>query len=146
MTKTAPRRAPVKLCFKDGEIMVTPQDQDIFFISAEKATEACREAISRDQRVAKFTDEIVAPLGAWCNQHREKILACYLLIPDSPVIPVYMVGTSEQYDFELTKELSQLASEFDEHGWAVHVSQIPRCDVEQLSGYFNLDRALQIDG
>ena len=70
---------------------------------------------------------------AWCKRHKDKVLACYLLIPDSPVIPVYIVGTSEQYDFELTKELSQLASEFDERGWSVHVSQIPRCEAEELS-------------
>ena len=62
------------------------------------------------------------------------------------MIPVYVVGTSEQYDFELTKELSKLASDFDERGWSVHVSQIPRCDVDQLSGYFVPDHALQIDG
>jgi hypothetical protein len=126
--------------------MVTPQDQEIFFISAEKATEACREVISRDQRVARFTDEIVNPLGQWCKQHKGKVLACYLLIPDSSVIPVYMVGASERYDFELTKELSDLASQFDARGWSVHVSQIPRSEGEELSGYFNPDHALQIDG
>jgi hypothetical protein len=145
MTTTAPRRTPVRLSFKDGEVMVTPQDQDIFFISAEKATEACRAAIRQDQRVAKFKEQIVVPLSEWCKRHHEKVLACYLLIPDSSVIPVYMVGTSERYDFELTKELSQLASEFDEHGWSVHVSQIPRCETEQLSGYFVPDHALQIE-
>src|SRR5262249_47392333 len=119
---------------------------DIFFISAEKATEACREVIRQDQRVAKFKDEIVVPLGAWRQRHRDKVLACYVLIPDSPVIPVYMVGTSEQYDFELTKELSQLTEDFDRRGWSVHVSQIPRCDAEQLAAYFVPDHALQIDG
>jgi len=29
--------------------------------------------------------------------------------------------------------------EFDERGWSVHISQIPRCDPEQLSSYFALD-------
>src|SRR5580765_4227576 len=119
MIKTAPRRSPVKLSFKDGEVMVTPQDQDIFFISAERATEACRVVIRQDQRVAKFKDEIVLPLDRWCKDHKDKVLACYLLIPDSSVIPVYMVGTSEQYDFELTKELSELAAKFEERGWSV---------------------------
>jgi hypothetical protein len=146
MTTTTPRRSPAKLSFKDGEVMVTPQDQDIFFISAEKATEACREVIRQDQRVSKFKEEIVVPLGEWRRRHQDKVLACYVLIPDSPVIPVYMVGTSEQYDFELTKELSKLASDFDERGWSVHVSQIPRCDADHLAGYFVPDHALQIDG
>ena len=146
MTTSTPRRNPVKLSFEDGEVMVTPQDQDVFFISAEKATEACRNVIRQDQRVATFTDEIVVPLGEWCRRHKDQVLACYLLIPDSTVIPVYVVGTSEQYDFELTKELSRLASGFDEHGWSVHLSQIPRCDAEGLAGYFDENRALQIVG
>lgn len=126
--------------------MVTPEDQDIFFISAQKATEACRDAIRQGEMVPRFKDQIIVPLSEWCKQHNDKVLACYVLTPDSPVIPVYMVGTSEQYDFELTQELSRLASDFDEHGWSVHISQIPRCDSEQLAGFFLPDHALQIDG
>jgi hypothetical protein len=126
--------------------MVTPEDQDIFFISAQKATEACRDAIRQGEMVAKFKEQIIVPLAQWSKKHKDKVLACYLLIPDSPVIPVYMVATSEQYDFDLTRQLSQLASQFQDKGWAVHVSQIPRCDPEQLSGYFVPDHALQIVG
>ncbi len=45
MTTALVRIAPVRLSYQDGQIMVTPEDQDIFFISAEKATEACRDAV-----------------------------------------------------------------------------------------------------
>jgi len=115
-------------------------------INAEKATRAYREAIRRDECVAKFRNEILVPLGIWREGHRDKVLHCYVLIPNSPVIPVYMIGISEQYNFELTKELSQLTSEFDRRGWSVHASQIPRCDVDMLSAYFDVNRAVQIDG
>jgi hypothetical protein len=140
------RRETVKLSFQDGEVMVTPKDQDIFFINAEKATEACSAVIRQEERVARFKDEIILPLARWCEEHKEQVSACYVLVPESAVLPVYMIGTSDKYDFSLTEELSTLSSWFEERGWSVHVSQIPRCDIEQLSGFFVPDHALQIDG
>ena len=40
MEKALTRREPIRLSYRDGQVMVTPEDQDIFFISAERATEA----------------------------------------------------------------------------------------------------------
>ncbi len=146
MAKTRARRAPVRLSFRDGELLVTPKDQDIFFISAEKATEACSHVIRQEERVARFTQEFLVPLAQWCEQHKERISACYLTVPQSAVLLVYVIGANEQYDFGLTGMLSELAFWFEEQGWSVHASQIPRCDVEQLSGFFNPEQALQIYG
>src|SRR5262245_29128301 len=120
------RREPVKLSFRDGEVMVTPKDQDIFFISAQKATEACRDSIRQDERVARFTEEFLKPLSEWCRENAADVLSCYVLVPEFSVIPVFVVGSKEEYDFTLTERLSGLALWFEEHGWAVHASQIPR--------------------
>ena len=146
MAQTATRREPAKLSFGDGEVMVTPQDQDIFFLSAEKATEACKNVIRQEERVARFTDGFLRPLAGWCEAHKDQISACYLVVPESTVLPVYVIGVSERYDFDLTKKLSELAFQFEDSGWSVHLSQIPRCDMEQLCGFFNLDYALQVHG
>jgi hypothetical protein len=144
--RTVERRPAVKLSFSDGQVMVTAKDQDIFFISASKAIQACRDKINTDERVARFSEEFLAPLGAWCVEHKESISACYLPQPESAVLTVYVIGATEVYDFGLTDELSKLSFWFERKGWAVHLSQIPRCDLEQLSGYFNLDLALQVYG
>ncbi len=147
MASTITRREPVRIHFRDGELVVTPKDQDIFFISAEKAIEACRNVIKQEERVAKFTEELISPLVNWCEDHKEQISGCFVLIPDSAVLPVFIVGANERYDFKLTEQLSELAFRFEQHGWSVHASQIPRCDdSEHLCAYFSPERALQVYG
>ncbi len=144
--KAVERRPIVKIRFSDGKVMVTPESNDIFFISASKAIEACRDKINMDERVARFSEEFLTPLRRWCDDHMDRISACYLPQPESSVLTVYVIGTTDEYDFDLTDDLAELAFWFDEKGWAVHPSQIPLCDLEQLSGYFNLDLALQVYG
>ena len=146
MARTLTRRQPVRLSYLDGKVMVTPEDQDIFFISAEKATEACKDFIRNEERVKRFTDEVILPLQRWSDQHKDLISACYMVFPESAVLPVYMIGAKEQYDFALTKELSQLASNFEEHGWSVQAAQIPRCSPEDLLAFFHPENALIIYG
>lgn len=144
MAKMLTRREPVRLSFEDGEVVVTPKDRSIFCINAEKATEACRSAVREEERVEKFTQEVILPLRDWCRKHQSEVSACYVTVPQSAVLPIYIVGASEVYDFDLTAELSDLAFWFDEQGWSVHLSQLPRCDKEQLYGYFHIERALEV--
>jgi hypothetical protein len=146
MAGTLTRRAPVLLTYQDGKVMVTPEDQDIFFISAERATEACKDVIRHEERIKRFTDEVLLPLQQWCEAHKKEISACYMAFPESAVLPVYVIGAREEYDFALTKALSQLASEFEQQGWSIQAAQIPRCSPEDLLGYFNPENALVIYG
>lgn len=146
MSRTLTRREPVRLNFQDGQVIVTPEDQDIFFISAEKATEACKDLIRNEERVKRFTDGVILPLQQWSKTHKDQIHACYLAFPESAVLLVYMIGSSEQYDFALTEELSKLASDFEERGWSVQAAQIPRCPDEDLPAFFNPQSALLVYG
>ncbi len=146
MTATFTRKPPVRLTYCDGQVIVTPADQDIFFISAEKAIEACKNAIGHEERIKRYTDEVILPLKQFCEFNSEKILSCYLATPESSVLPVYVVGVCEQYDFELASILSALVGRFEENGWAVQVSQLPKCNQEELVGFFNLENALVIYG
>ena len=80
MANLLARREAVRLSFRDGEVMVTPKDRDIFFISAEKATDACRDVIRQEERVTRFTDDFLIPLAGWCEQHKDRIF-CLLCDP-----------------------------------------------------------------
>jgi hypothetical protein len=66
MAQALARKEPVRLSYRDGQVMVTPEDQDIFFISAEKATEACRDAVKTEERIAAFKAKFLLPLHDWC--------------------------------------------------------------------------------
>src|SRR5271154_988810 len=81
MANALARKEPVRLSYRDGQIMVTPEDQDIFFISAEKATEACRDAVKVGERIAGFTAKFLLPLHHWCIEHADRVAACYLPLP-----------------------------------------------------------------
>lgn len=146
MTKTLSHRSAVRLSYQDGQVMVTSKDQDIFFVSAEKATEACSNHIRQEERVARFKTEIILPIARWCEAHKDRVSACYVLVPESAVLPVYVVGASERYDFHLAELLSDFALRFEEQGWSVHLSQIPQCEPEQLCGFFNPENAIQVYG
>src|SRR5438128_12378603 len=126
MARTLTPRQAVRLHYQDGKVMVTPEDQDIFFISAEKATEACKDFIRNEERVKRFTDEVILPLQHWSEEHKKQISACFMAFPESAVLPIYMIGAKEQYDFSLTEGLSHLASEFEKNGWSIQASQIPK--------------------
>jgi hypothetical protein len=143
-TKSEARRVPVRLSYSDGQVIVTPEDQDLFFSSAERAAEACKEAVRNDERISNFKAGFIVPMRDWCEKNKRAVSACYLALPDSSVLPVFVIGVNERYDFELAEELSKMSREFDAKGWAVHASQIPHCGQDILEGYFNLDESLQI--
>ena len=137
------RRQPAKLSFTDGEVMVTPKDRDIFFISATKAIEACREAIRNEQGFKQFETELLIPLHAWCEEHREKVRACYLPRPANN-IQVFVVGTSRKYDFELGEKLATLELKLSQAGWRVGISQLPEADDDSLGTFFSPEGALEV--
>ena len=63
MEKALTRRGPIRSSYRDGQVMVTPEDQDIFFINAERAAEACRDP-RRQSRVLRTLGELCTNAGA----------------------------------------------------------------------------------
>ncbi len=143
MTKVLSRKEPVRLTYQDGQVMVTPEDQDIFFISAEKATEACWEAVKMDGRIAAFKEKFLLPLHAWCAQRSERVAACYLPRP-SGHIQVFIVTSSPRFDFRLAEEMAALERALARAGWRVGVSQLPHAEDRSLATFFNLEGALEV--
>jgi hypothetical protein len=143
MTKVLSRNEPIRLSYRDGQIMVTPEDQDVFFISAEKATEACREAVKMDERVTVFKEKFLLPLHAWCAQHSEHVAACYLPRPAGH-IQAFIVTSSPRFDFKLAEEIAALERELARAGWRVGVSQLPNAEDHSLATFFTLEGALEV--
>lgn len=137
------RRQVAHLSFEDGEVVVTPRDRDIFLISAERATEACRAAIRNDERVQRFQAEFLVPLHDWSLGHADKVRACYLTVPGRQV-QVFVVGESTQFDFDLAEDIARLEMSLARQGWQVGVSQLPKGDDEYLAGFFHLEKALEV--
>src|SRR5579863_8630826 len=104
------RKEPIRLNYHDGEVMVTPEDQDIFFISAAKATEACREAIKAEERIAVFKARFLVPLHEWCVRHADRVAACYLALPAGH-LQTFIVTKATLFDFSLAEEIAAMERE-----------------------------------
>src|ERR1700722_12448863 len=135
MAKAHTRRAPIRLSYRDGQALVTPEDQDIFFISAERATEACRKAVRLDERVARFKRGFLLPLYKWCAARAKRVSACYIPLPARQE-PVFVVTVAPQFDFELAEEVAALEMQLAKAGWSVGVSQLPRAYEKSLATFF----------
>ncbi len=143
MTKILSRKEPVRLSYQDGQVMVTPEDQDVFFISAEKATEACRDAVRMDERITVFKEKFLLPLHAWCVQRADRVAACYLPRPAGH-LQAFIVTTSPRFDFKVAEEIAALERELAKAGWRVGVSQLPKAEDRSLATFFTLEGALEV--
>jgi hypothetical protein len=143
MEKALSRREPIHLSYRDGQVTVTPEDQDIFFLSAEKATEACRQAVRAEERVANFKREFLVPLRDWCVAHADRVSACYLPQPAGH-LQVFVVTNRPRFDFQLSEEMAALGLRLTKAGWRVGVWQLPSADKESLSAFFNPEGALEV--
>jgi len=137
------RRQFARLSFEDGEVVVTPKDRSLFLISAEKATEACRDAMQREEGIARFESEFLVPLHDWCVAHSEPVRACYVGLPAGH-IPVFVVKSSRQFDFDLAEEIASLELKLSDSGWRIGMSQLPDADEESLATFFSPEGALEV--
>jgi hypothetical protein len=139
----ATRRPFARLTFEDGEVVVTPKDRSVFLISAEKATEACRDVVRLEERIERFESEFLVPLHDWCLAHEDRVRACYVPMPGSH-IQVFVVTVSPAFDYDLAAELAALELKLARRGWRVGVSQLPYADDESPTMFFNPEGALAI--
>lgn len=140
---SALRRRPAKLGFADGEVMVTPKDRDIFFMSARRATEACRDAIRSDEAFKRFETEVLVAVNRFCESNADRIRACYLPVP-SGQIRVFIMTASPKFDFGLGEAVAALELDLSRAGWKISISQIPDADAESLAAFFNPEGALEV--
>jgi hypothetical protein len=140
---TVVRRKFARLSFSDGEVVVSPRDRDIFLISAEKATEACRNAIQLDNRIKRFEAELLTPLNAWCVENAYKVKACYLPVPRQH-IQVFVVTNSRKFDFEFAEKVAALELQFATLGWRIGITQLPEAGDNSLATFFDPDGALEV--
>lgn len=137
------RRQFARLTFEDGEVVVTPKDRDIFLISAERATEACRHAVLAAERIKRFESDFLVPLYEWCVAHQDKVRACFIPIPERN-IQVFILTNLPQFDFDLAPEVAGLELTLARGGWRVGVTQLPDADEEALTTFVNPEGALEV--
>jgi len=143
MAAAVARKEPIRLSYRDGQIMVTPDDQDVFFISAEKATDACRQAVKTEERISVFKSRFLLPLHGWCAKHSDRVAACYMPLPAGH-IQAFIVTSSSRFDFALADEIAALERDLANDFWRVGVFQVPAGEDRSLATFFNPEGALEV--
>jgi hypothetical protein len=142
-TQSAARRQFARLSFTDGEVVVKPKDKDIFLISAERATEACKSAHQEANRIKRFETEFLVPLHEWCVAHSEQVRSCYIPVAVRPHVQVFIVASSRHFDLDFAEKVGRLELELSK-GWRVGISHLPDADEAALGTFFNSEGALEV--
>lgn len=145
MTKTAslPHKA-IQLRYSDGMVMVTPEDEDRFFITAQRAVEACQQAHQFDAAVRSFKEQFVKPLHVWCSQRRQTVQSCFVPMPAGGHLKVFIVGSSSRFNFALATDVAELELTLSDAGWSVNVLQIPATSEDDLHTFFDPNESIQV--
>ena len=136
-------RSPPRLSFEGGEFVVAPKDYDLFLLCAEKAAELHKQAVQRDQRVRRFTSDLLVPLREWCVARNDKIASCHLPIPGIH-IQVFIITKSRKFDFDLADQMAALELGLARAGWRIGVMQLPDAPPESQAPFFDAAEALQV--
>ena len=128
-----------------GQVTVEPEDEDRFVISAQEAVKACQDHQKADHAIRAFKQEFLGPLWEWCFLHAAQVKACF--VPRTVGhLEVYVIGTSEQYDFAFGDDVARLELSLADRGWNVSAMQLPDGPDEDLLSYFNPEGAIQVYG
>ncbi len=146
MADTLTHREPVRLSSGSGPILVTAED-DRFFISADKAVKACRDAVREQEKYAHFRETLLVPIREWCEARSATVKGCYLGLPGpTDILPAYIVPAAPPYRKEITREANELADVLHESGWRVVFTQLPSGSKDELAGLFDADQTFQVYG
>lgn len=133
----------IRLSHADGNVIVEPEDEDRFVMTAQSAVKACPDSQRWEEAIRTFKREFLQPLIDWCARHGDRVQSCYIPVPVGH-IQVFLVGTSPKYDFDLGRELAALELQLADRGWRVNVLQLPASAAEELQTYFNTEGAIEV--
>lgn len=134
----------IRLSHVHGNVIVEPEDEDRFVMTAQSAVQACQDRQRRDEAIRTFKGEFLHPLFEWCRQHADQVHACYVPVPSSGCLQVFMVGSAPKYDFALGRVLAALELKLFDAGWRVNVLQLPTSAGEDLQTYFSTEGAIEV--
>lgn len=144
MTTTHRKPNPViRVTQSGGQVMVEPNDEDRFVMTAQSAVRACPDRQRQEESIRLFKQEFLTPLMEWCSNNASRVRACYIPVPRGH-IQVFMLGTLPRYDFGLSKDLAALELQLADKGWNINILQLPAAEPEELQAFFNPEGALEV--
>ena len=144
MTQLIHTREPIHLHFDSGRVLIMPEDHPRFIRTAKRAVKVFQRENANGKKLHQFNDEYLPKLYQWCLERNGKVRACYLGLPNPHGLPVFVIGATAKYDFDLGDEISQFALLLEQEGWPSNILQLPDGEEEELRTFFKPETSLEI--
>lgn len=125
--------------------MVMPPDRLRFVNEARLALGGDQNDLGTDSFWKRFEDDFLATVRQWCEQHGERVAACYVPFPRGH-LRVFVVSRSATYDFSLSDEITALEMDLFQKHWASDVNQVPLTSAADLEALFSPTASIQVYG
>lgn len=138
----------IQLDYQDRKrsVVVSPENQDRFVMTCERAIEACRLSESRNIFKSDI-EKMVLHCQEWALAHAKSIRAIYVGPQEFHVI-AFVVPVSDHFDFDLAEKVAELAHELTKKFPAARPDaiEVPGASADNLQRFVNLEEALLIYG
>lgn len=119
----------------DKQVVLHPEDDDLFVRTGRQVIEACRLGISIEVWQHEV-GEMIQRVRAWAAAQSKHVRACFVC-PRGTKLVLYVIPRSDAFDFDLADELvelhRQVMREFPAVG-PVEVLQIPGWESDRYMG------------
>lgn len=145
MASTTPSSAdrPIQLLWDDGQVGITPEDENRFVMALPTKIDAIQQQVALDRLRTQLRSDFFPIVHRWCHNHAERVLACYMAAP-AEHYTIYIVTRSNRFDLTLSDAVADLDSQLFDANWPVEVLQIPASGDQQLRAFFNPASSLEI--
>ncbi|MBI5763184.1 MAG: hypothetical protein HZA51_06635 [Planctomycetes bacterium] len=119
---------------RDGasQVILHPQDNDLFIRTGRQVIESCRLGISVDLWLEEM-ESMQRNVAAWCAERANSIASCYCF-PRGPQICLFVSPIGSTYDFDLAEQLTDLNLTLlrEYNVGTVEVYQVPHAELNRF--------------
>jgi hypothetical protein len=138
---------PIQLLYqeKNNFITVIPEDEELFYLTVDKAIQACR-AYNYTSAFSNQFQKLLDKLAQWIHVNKNEIESAFLTVRDAGLL-FLVVRNSKKYNGQFEDKLTELDIEvaqdknFDKI--KLSVLAIPQVDFEQISSFLNPQASLR---
>ncbi len=145
--KQAIKERPIHLRFQDvRRVLVTPEDENRFVTTVQRAAFACQTLLKVDEWRKEF-ESLLSYLNQWAEKHKDTVAQAYVGVSSEGLTAVVITKGQEYqltFDDEVTRLDIELANQFP--NCQLDVLQSPECEPETRIPYLSLEHSIQVYG
>jgi hypothetical protein len=93
--------------------------------------------------VKRFVNDLILPVQEWFRAHADKVSRCYLATHER-MLAVYVIIAQGEYDYSLSRPLSDLEMGLGRKGWSCVVLQLAPGGPSRWQAFFDESKAIEV--